>query len=335
MEITEVRIKLVERSSERLRAFCSITLDGDFVIRDLKIIDGINGAFVAMPSRKLADRCPRCGCKNHLRAKFCNECGNKLNENRAPKDAQGRAKLHADVAHPINAACRERIQHAVIEAFQAELERAKSPDYKPPKYDDFEDDVEEAIADEGSSTTQVAPPAPVRHSGSLPSTASTTPAPKPAPRPVPKAAEEEGDDVGDYNSLIAELKRDAADRRERQDEHRGSWGSTPAGEGSLPSTASTTQRRGPVGTNQPANRDHREQPEQFEGASSARPPRDQDADAEPVRPAPGKPADQGSSTTQPHRTPPPPPPAPKPFTPPPPPVPAKRQEQDDDFAAGL
>ncbi len=146
MEITEVRIKLVERSSERLRAFCSITLDGDFVIRDLKIIDGTNGAFVAMPSRKLADRCSRCGSKNHLRAKHCNECGQRLNENRAPKDSQGRAKLHADVAHPINAACRERIQKAVIEAFNAELERAKSPDYKPAKYDDFEVEVDQEVA---------------------------------------------------------------------------------------------------------------------------------------------------------------------------------------------
>ena len=94
MEISEVRIKLVGNSSERLRAFCSVTLDGDFVIRDLKIIEGTNGAFVAMPSRKLADRCSRCGCKNHLRAKYCNECGQKLRENRAPKDAQGRAKRY-------------------------------------------------------------------------------------------------------------------------------------------------------------------------------------------------------------------------------------------------
>ena len=67
MDISEVRVKLVERPSERLRAFCSITLDGDFVIRDLKIIDGSNGAFVAMPSRKLADRCRNCGAKVNLK----------------------------------------------------------------------------------------------------------------------------------------------------------------------------------------------------------------------------------------------------------------------------
>jgi stage V sporulation protein G len=143
MEITEVRVKLVERSSERLRAFCSVTFDGDFVIRDLKIIDGVSGVFVAMPSRKLSDRCPKCGSKNHLRARFCNECGNRLNENRAPKDADGRAKLHADIAHPINAACRERIQIEVVKAYEDELERAKSPDYQPISFDDFDDDFEE------------------------------------------------------------------------------------------------------------------------------------------------------------------------------------------------
>jgi len=94
MEISEVRVRLIpnRNSADRLRAFCSVTLDGDFVIRDLKVIDGANGIFVAMPSRKLADRCPRCHAKNHLRAKFCNECGAKLNRERVRKDAEGRPK---------------------------------------------------------------------------------------------------------------------------------------------------------------------------------------------------------------------------------------------------
>ncbi len=84
MEITEVRIKLMEEAGERLQAFCSITFDDCFVIRDLKIIDGSNGPFVAMPSRKLTSHCLQCGAKNHLRANYCNECGAKLNPNRAP-----------------------------------------------------------------------------------------------------------------------------------------------------------------------------------------------------------------------------------------------------------
>jgi len=45
MEITEVRIKLVEEPGEKLKAFCSITLDNCFVVRDLKIIEGANGLF--------------------------------------------------------------------------------------------------------------------------------------------------------------------------------------------------------------------------------------------------------------------------------------------------
>src|SRR5207248_1435999 len=67
--ITEVRIKLMEDNNERLQAFCSVTFDDCFVIRDLKIIEGTKGSFVAMPSRKLTDRCPGCGSKNHLRAR--------------------------------------------------------------------------------------------------------------------------------------------------------------------------------------------------------------------------------------------------------------------------
>ena len=140
MEITEVRIKLMEDNSgsnERLQAFCSITFDDAFVIRDLKIIEGTKGFFVAMPSRKLTDRCTHCGTKNHLRCRFCNQCGSRLDENRAIRDADGRAKLHADIAHPINSACREKLQSAVLASYADELERAKMPGYTS-RYDDID-----------------------------------------------------------------------------------------------------------------------------------------------------------------------------------------------------
>jgi stage V sporulation protein G len=137
--ITEVRIKLVAENNERLQAFCSVTFDNAFVVRDLKIIEGTKGSFVAMPSRKLSDRCMSCGSKNHLRARFCNSCGHRLDENRAMRDADGRAKLHADIAHPINSACREVMQNAIIKAYQEERERAKQPGYVC-TYDDYDGD---------------------------------------------------------------------------------------------------------------------------------------------------------------------------------------------------
>jgi stage V sporulation protein G len=145
--ITEVRIKLMEdnNENERLQAFCSVTFDDAFVVRDLKIIEGTKGSFVAMPSRKLTDRCPGCGCKNHLRARFCNACGGKLDEDRATRDADGRVKLHADIAHPINSACREVIQTAVLKAFHAEKERSKQPGYVC-TYDDFDSDYDGAAS---------------------------------------------------------------------------------------------------------------------------------------------------------------------------------------------
>jgi stage V sporulation protein G len=142
VEITEVRIKLMEESSERLQAFCSITFDNSFVIRDLKIIDGANGPFVAMPSRKLTAHCPQCGCKNHLRAAHCNQCGGRLSDDRLVKDEDGRAKLYADIAHPINSSCREMIQERVIRDFQLELGRSRLPGYKS-SYDDY--DQEDAV----------------------------------------------------------------------------------------------------------------------------------------------------------------------------------------------
>src|SRR5919201_5431940 len=106
-----------------------------FVVRDLKIIEGTKGVFVAMPSRKLTDRCGRCGGKNHLRARFCNQCGSRLDDQRALRAADGRAKLHADIAHPIHSAAREQVQAAVDRAYPEEMERAKLPGYVC-RYDD-------------------------------------------------------------------------------------------------------------------------------------------------------------------------------------------------------
>ncbi len=142
MRVTEVRIKLTPPAQDRLRGFCSITLDASFVVRDIKIIDGPNGVFVAMPSRKLMDHCPQCRSKNHLRARFCNNCGAQLNENRHSAGEDQRLKLHCDVAHPINAQCRAMVQEAIIKAYTDEIERSKQPGYQPSKFEEFEDDFD-------------------------------------------------------------------------------------------------------------------------------------------------------------------------------------------------
>lgn len=188
MEITEVRIKLMDDSSERLQAFCSITLDDCFVVRDLKIIEGASGPFVAMPSRKLTSHCPGCGCKNHLRAPYCNQCGSRLKDDRAIKDADGRAKLYADIAHPINSACREMIQNRVIEEFHLEQERAKQPGYVS-RYDDFDIDIDDLPAARGKPAP-TSEPKPVRpgeqthvegaHRPGAPHTTAPTPTSRPA-----------------------------------------------------------------------------------------------------------------------------------------------------------
>jgi len=146
MEITEVRVKLIRNKDDRLKAFCSITMDNEFVVRDIKVIEGTNGYFVAMPSRKMSDHCEKCGGKNHLRAKFCNNCGATLKENRARKDFKGRMKLHADIAHPINSECRKRIQGKVTAAFKEELEKSKQPDYKPVELDEPDEEVPEIVS---------------------------------------------------------------------------------------------------------------------------------------------------------------------------------------------
>jgi stage V sporulation protein G len=146
LEITEIRIKLLpprQAYEDRLRAFCTVTFENAFVVRDLKIIEGQNGYFVAMPSRKLTARCPRCSAKNHLRARYCNECGAHLRPRAVTEE--NRLRFHADIAHPINAPMRGALERQVLEAYRAELERAKEPGYVPESFPDL--DYDEPAAD--------------------------------------------------------------------------------------------------------------------------------------------------------------------------------------------
>lgn len=176
MEITEVRIKLMEDSDDRLQAFCSITFDNAFVVRDLKIIEGSSGPFVAMPSRKLTSHCHQCGSKNHLKAGYCNHCGARQREDRLVRDQDGRAKLYADIAHPINSACREAIQSRVIQEFRVELERAKQPGYVSRYDEDYDDEFDPSympsedkrVARPSAGNIPAPPAAPVSASSPLP-----------------------------------------------------------------------------------------------------------------------------------------------------------------------
>ena len=145
MDITEVRVKLAKNRDDRLKAFCSITIGDEFVVRDIKIIEGPGGYFTAMPSRKMTDHCDKCGGKNHLQAKYCNNCGASLPDDRAKEDPQGRMKLHVDIAHPVNTKCRRQIQERVVAAFKKELERCKRAAHRDNRVDTPEDDAPQAV----------------------------------------------------------------------------------------------------------------------------------------------------------------------------------------------
>ncbi len=160
MNITEAKVKLVSDKADKLKAFCSITIDGEFVVRDIKVIEGPGGYFVAMPSRKLTDRCPSCGTKNHLRAAYCNDCGGSLRPDRVTHDEDGRAKLHADIAHPINSGCRDKIQRRVVEAYKAEIGTERKTEHAP-HADSAATAGSEADTDDESGVESPAVPEPV------------------------------------------------------------------------------------------------------------------------------------------------------------------------------
>ncbi len=128
MKVTEVRIKLMEGSrrggDEKLKAFCSVTLDGAFVIRDLKVIQGAKGLFVAMPSRKVMNHCPHCQAKNCLLARYCNDCGQKI-PHVSEEDPEGARKRYADIVHPVHAKARKLLHDAVLKAYHRERGQKK------------------------------------------------------------------------------------------------------------------------------------------------------------------------------------------------------------------
>ncbi len=131
MQITEVKIFLKEGQDKKLKAYATLTFDNMFVVRNVKVIDGNKGLFVAMPSRKLKDPCPKCGFRNAVRSKFCNQCGNALpqSEPRLPVAGEdmSRQSEHKDIAHPITAECRDYIQKKVLETYEAEKKKGPSP----------------------------------------------------------------------------------------------------------------------------------------------------------------------------------------------------------------
>ncbi|MBU1906110.1 MAG: SpoVG family protein [Candidatus Omnitrophica bacterium] len=128
MEITEVRVVLKESPDKKLKAYATVTFDNAFVVRNIKVIEGSSGLFIAMPSRKIKQPCSKCNFKNEMRSKYCNQCGAQLVSVTRPlgQEAGGNAQLeHKDIAHPITQSFREHLQKRVLEAY--EQEKTKGP----------------------------------------------------------------------------------------------------------------------------------------------------------------------------------------------------------------
>ncbi len=85
MQITDIRVRSVEKEG-KMKAVVSITIDDEFVVHDIKVIQGDKGMFIAMPSRKAADG------------------------------------EYRDIAHPINTATRERLQQMILAKYQETVE---------------------------------------------------------------------------------------------------------------------------------------------------------------------------------------------------------------------
>lgn len=129
MEITEVRIILKDVQDKKLKAYATVTFDNVFVVRDIKVIQGGSGLFIAMPSRKVKHACPKCAFKNELRSKYCNQCAGllpveiSLQRVEEMPSSQGE---HRDIAHPITQLFREHLQKKVLEVYAQEKAKVQT-----------------------------------------------------------------------------------------------------------------------------------------------------------------------------------------------------------------
>jgi stage V sporulation protein G len=126
MEITEVRISLRDNPQTRLKAYATVTFDNCFVVRNVKVIEGKSGLFVAMPSQKPKTSCSKCRSKNDLTSRFCVQCGASLpkisnhpNPHPMGEHEASEAVAHRDIAHPITVEFRQYLQKKVIDAYES------------------------------------------------------------------------------------------------------------------------------------------------------------------------------------------------------------------------
>ncbi|HPM42408.1 MAG TPA: septation protein SpoVG family protein [Candidatus Omnitrophota bacterium] len=146
MEITEVKVFLKEGQDKKLKAYATLTFDNCFVVRNVKVIDGNKGLFVAMPSRKMKDPCPKCNFRNVVRSRYCNQCGASLPHTESKPmvaaDDPARQSEHKDIAHPITAECRDYIQKKVLEAYDSEKKRGPAATVRVASEVEADNDIE-------------------------------------------------------------------------------------------------------------------------------------------------------------------------------------------------
>ena len=90
MEITNVRVRVVEKENSKMRGFASVTIDNQFVVHDIGILEGDNGLFLAMPSKQTG------------------------------------VGEYRDIAHPINQEARQMFTDAILKEYEEELKRVES-----------------------------------------------------------------------------------------------------------------------------------------------------------------------------------------------------------------
>jgi stage V sporulation protein G len=128
MEVTEIRVFLKEGQDKKLKAYTTVTFDNAFVVRNIKVIQGPNGLFIAMPSRKMKYPCPRCGFKNEVGSKYCNGCAAEVPPPKEPVQTDAKTE-HRDVAHPITQEFREYLQKKILNAYNDEIKTGVSAGY--------------------------------------------------------------------------------------------------------------------------------------------------------------------------------------------------------------
>lgn len=124
LEITDIRMVREEKNSSRnaVIAYVTITLNDQFLIKNIRLIRHSDRLVIGMPNREKIRDCPHCSIRNAQSNRYCHQCGTPLEKVKIDYSA------YVDIVHPTKQTFREYLERVIIEEYKRQLGEGINPD---------------------------------------------------------------------------------------------------------------------------------------------------------------------------------------------------------------